>query len=220
LNLLRFHTKRIRKFDDITQIRLILLGFITILLEIIFPILGQYYGHLKITINDILIQSATIIAFFSFLKQIGMKIVKFIMDNFSFSNVFKIMILTDTLWVLGTSLFFVDPIYMLWSDLLIGTIQLPFFISFSNMLNNYITYFYNEKFTFFQEYKNELLAESGIVGLLLSMTLTFISIKLAISIFIVGMIGVIFFQIKSIHKFKKEDFKYMYKYKKSKRIKN
>jgi len=210
---IRYHIKKLRQFDDLTKFRLQLLISVTLLVDIIIPVYSQYYGLLHLGT----IQAATILAFFGILKKIGIKMINFIMDNFSFSNIFLNVIALDILWAVGTATYFISPQYMVWCDLFVSVLQLPFIWAFSNSLNNYITYFHSEKYTNFQNYKNDILAEVGIIGLVISIILTYIGIKIAIITFIFGMLFNAFFQIKNFKLFRQNDFKYMYNYKKNRR---
>jgi len=216
MGLIKYHIKKLKIFDEITKYRLILLGLITIAVEMILPVLSQYYYLLKINT----IEAASIIALFSILKKIGQKLVKYIMNNFSFSKIFLIIIIFDFLWTIGTSFYFINKNIMIWLDLIIGTIQLPFIIAFSMNLNNYIMFFYKNSYVNFQNYKNDVLAESALLGLILSFSLSLISLKLIIILFLIIMSCVFIFQINIYNKFKKYDFKYMYNYKKFQKVKN
>jgi len=216
MGIIKYHIKKLKIFDEITKYRLILLGLITIAVEMILPVLSQYYYLLKINT----IEAASIIALFSILKKIGQKLVKYIMNNFSFSKIFLIIIIFDFLWTIGTSFYFINKNIMIWLDLIIGTIQLPFIIAFSMNLNNYIMFFYKNSYVNFQNYKNDVLAESALLGLILSFSLSLISLKLIIILFLIIMSCVFIFQINIYNKFKKYDFKYMYNYKKFQKVKN
>ena len=214
VGLINYHKKKLNQFDYITKIRLILLTNIIILMEIITPIYSQYYYILGIGA----IPAATIIAMFDFIKTIFIKLVKKIMLNISFSNIYKILMFMDLAWAITVLTYFLDPqkpIVMLWVDLILGIIQTPFSIAFGNGLNNYINYFYSNLYSKFQNYRMDILAEAGILGLILSIVLSYISIKLAIVIFSIGMFINFLFQLKTLKEFKKYDFKYMYRYKKS-----
>jgi len=216
MGLIKYHIKKLKQFDEITKYRLIMLGLITLSVEMILPVLSQFYYLLKFNT----IEAASIIAFFSILKKIGQKLVKYIMNNFSFSKIFLIIIIFDFLWTIGTSFYFINKALMAWFDLIIGTLQLPFIIAFSMNLNNYIMFFYKNSYVNFQNYKNDVLAESALIGLLLSFSLSLFSLKLVVFLFMFLMICVFIFQINIYNKFKKYDFKYMYNYKKFQKVKN
>jgi hypothetical protein len=209
--LLKFHIKRLNYFDEITRFRLILLAIITFLMEIIFPVMSQFYGHLSFGS----LEAATIIGIFAFFKQVGAKLVNYILNRFSFSKLFLIVVILDLLWVISTITFFINPIYMIWGDMIISTIQIPFIWAFSTALSNYINYFYPDDFTMFQNYRNDLMAEVGIAGIIFSIILTYISLKVTVIVFEIGMLITFIFQIKYYKRFKKYDFRYMYRYKKS-----
>ena len=217
IGFIKFHQKNLRKFDEITRFRLIILGFINVLFAFFFPIMAQYYSLLELNVNDIIIHSATIIAIFGIIKTFGQKMVKTISDKMSFSSIFLTIIILDIIMSIGVGMYYVSPKIMIWVDMVVGAIQLPFYMTYSNALNNYITYFYKETFTNFQNYKADLDAESRLLGLILAGILTFISVKLAIGVFVVGMILLSLWQLRYYSMFKKYDFRYMYNYYKNKR---
>ena len=211
IGIIKYHIKRINQFDEITQFRLKSLIIVTLLVDLIIPIYSQYYNLLKIGT----IEAATILAFFGILKKIGTKLTIFVMNNFSFSNIFLGVIITDILWILSSLTYFISPQCMVWSDLFVSVLQLPFLFAFSNSLNNYINYFYPKKYTLFQNYENDIFAEIGILGLIFSVILTSISIGLTIIVFSIGMFFNTIYQIKNFNLFKKYNFRYMFNYKKS-----
>lgn len=212
---IRFHKKRLKKFDEITKFRLIVLAYINILMAFIWPIMVQFYSYLEVNINDFIIHTATIISVFGILKTFGEKMVKTISNNFSFSRIFLIIIILDVFMGIGILFYFVSIKTMLWIDLCISTIQLPFFLAYSNSLNNYLTYFQKEDFTFFQNYRADLNAETRLLGLILAGIITLLSIKIAILIFVCGILILSVYQFSYYKMFKKYDFKYLLNYKRN-----
>jgi hypothetical protein len=141
-----FHIKNINYFDEVTRIRLILLAGITLLTQILFPVLSQFMYLLETPT----VAAATIIGVFALFKTLGMKFVKMIQYNLSFSNIFLAVIIFDILWIISSATYFISPKIMIWADSILGVFHVPFLWAFSNSLNNYITYFFNDTYTKFQ----------------------------------------------------------------------
>ena len=217
IGFIKFHQKHLKRFNEIIRFRLIVLGYINILMSFLYPVMAQFYSLLKLTVNDIVIHSATIIAIFGIIKTFGEKTVKLISDKMSFSSIFVSIVILDILITIGIGFFYISPKYMIWIDMILSAIQFPFFIAYSNSLNNYINYFYPKDLTNFQNYRADLNAETRLLGLILSVILTFISIKIAVGVFVIGMISLSLWQLKYINMFKKYDFRYMINYYKSKK---
>ena len=209
IGIFRYHIKNLNEFDEITAFRLKILAFINILFAFIGPILAQYYNLLSV----LTFAAATIIAMFGILKTIGEKFVKFINDTTSFSKLFLIISILDLLYATSILIYFISPRYMIWVEMIIGTIHLPFFLAYSNALNNFINYFHHNSFTKFQNYRTNLNAESSLIGLILAIVLTMISIKLTIIVFSIGLFSLSIYQFFKYKMFKKYDFKYMWHYK-------
>jgi len=215
MKFINFHIKKLNKFDEVTKIRLILLAAILILISLITPVISSLYYLLNIKFDNYIIESVTIISAIGFLKNIGLKFIKHIMNNISFSNIYKILIGFDILWGFSSLLYFYNPVYFIWVDSIISMIHATFLMAFSNSLSNYMTYFNADKYTMFQNYRNDLMSEFTILGMVLSIIFTLISIKLDIMMFFIGIILLAFYQIKFIKVFEKYDFKYMLRYKRA-----
>ena len=211
IKVIKFHIKKLKRFDEITSFRLKSLAAINVLFALIGPLLAQYYNLLSL----FAIQAASVIAFFGILKTVAQKFVRYLNSNTSFSILFKILVFIDIFYALGILLYFVNVKYMIWFEMISVVIQLPFLMAYSNALNNFITYFYKDSFTEFQNYRADLNAESSLLGLILSIILSLISIKLLVIVFSIGLLSLSFYQLRHIKDFEKYDFKYMYRYKKS-----
>ena len=217
MKIIQYHIDNLNKFDEITKFRLIITGLTNVLFTFLYPILAGYYNLLEIKVGDVLFVSATIIAMFSILKTLGMKFVKYISDKISFSNIFLICIIMDILLGIEITLYFVSIKLTIWVEMILSVMQIPFTIAYNNSLNNYINYFYKSSLTNYQNYRTDLSAESSLLGLVLASITTLFSIKLAIIIFIVGILLLSMYQLKYYKVFKKYDFKYMLRYHKAKR---
>ena len=214
------HLNNLNNFDKITKIRLVLMATVIVITSLIFPVISSLYYLFHLNIGSIAIESATIISAFVFVKNIGIKLVEKILDKLSFSKIFTYTIVLDIMWGALTLLYFYNKVYFLWFDAILGMFQAVFLIAFGTALNNYMTYFHNDQYTSFQNYRNKLVAEATMLGTFLSIVVTALSIKVAVIIFSISMIAIGVFEIGFINEFKKYDFKYMLKYKKSLREQN
>jgi len=217
INLIKFHRKRLTQFDEITRIRLILLAWVSILTALIIPVISSLYYLLSIHFDNYIIESATILSIIAFIENFGLKLVKKVMNTFSFSNIFLILIFFDIIWGFIGLLWFYDKTLFVWFDSILVMVHAVFVMAFGYSLNNYITYFHNEKYTLFQEYRNDLMAEASIIGTALSVILNGISTKIDILFFSGGIFILAFYQFKYLKIFKKYDFRYMYRYMKSRK---
>ena len=214
IGFIKYHIKRLNKFDEITKFRLLLLAYILIIIEIIMPVLGQL-KHL-LSIDKYQIEAATIIALFSMLATFGQKIVKYIQKTTSFSNIYRTLVVFDILWALSSLTYFINPVLMIWIDSILALIHGTFQIAFTQSLNNYITYFKNENYTNFQNYRNDIVSEFALIGTLLSIIISYLGgIEWNIIVFSISMLMFNMFQIRNWNIFEKYDFKYMLRYHKN-----
>jgi hypothetical protein len=206
---INWHIKNLNKFDEITKFRLICLGIITILLNLYSPVLSEYKYLLDLTINHKLIAASTIIGILSLIQIIGEKFVPYIINNTKFSVIYKWYVILTFLFGISSLLYFYDKKLFIFVDSIIGIFSSIILILYSQVLTNYMSYFHHKSFTKFQNYRTHLLVEASVIGLSLSIFLSFLSNKLNVFVFFFGMMAYCFFLIKNWNKMDKYDFIYL-----------
>ncbi len=210
----KYHSKRLNKLDEVTRFRVITLSVFIVLGAVISPIYMQYFHLLNISINDITITAASIIAFFGLAREISLKFINYVMKRTKPSMILTYMISIVILYIISNTLYFYNIKIMLWMDMFLGVISVLMFSVYNSILNNYIVYFHKDTYTFFQDYRNSINAEAGILGGLLSLALNAIDVKYGV-LFAIGLgTWLMIYQIRNIAILKKYDFRYMLNYKK------
>jgi len=214
-NFIDNHKKNYLYFDEVTRVRLLNAGFGIFIINIIIPVVSQYYYLLKVNVGDYIIPAATIIGAIGFAKSVAGKFNEKILKSFSFSNLFIITICFDIMFNISALLYFVSLKWFIWTDAIIAIFSIVFGIAFMNALNNYVTYFQPEKYTKLQNYRTSLWADATIGGTIVSIILTAISIKLAVIVAIIFGLVTTLYMLTQINKFVDMNFKFMLRYHKS-----
>ena len=206
--------KRFNEFSEVTKFRLISFAMFMFGMELILSVLVQLQGQ-YLKIESWHIEAATILGIVFIFKELGQKLIPYIMANMKLSYIFKVLIILDFIWAIGTLFYFYNITYMIWFDTMLGMFHTIFVVAYSFSLNNYIVYFENDKYSKFQNFRNELGINVSLVALSLSVVLSAISISFNIIAFLIVMFGFVLYRIININIFDKNDFKYLLNYKKS-----
>jgi len=220
INFINFHIKNLNKFDEITRIRLIVMGISFFIMEMFIPIVTEFKGKfLYIEFNNKIIYPATIIAILGIAKTIAEKGIPYLLDHTSFVAIFKLKITIEVLMLFSLFLFFIDKRFFVFVDSIMGILLSIVIIIYSSTLTNYISFFHNTNFANFQNYRFHLIAETTLVGLSTSALLSYIDKNLNIIFAIILFTFLIIYEIRKIESFKKMNFRYMFMYHKNKKMK-
>ena len=164
-------------FDKVTRFRLINAFIIDAGMNLLYPVLAD----LKVEYLVSLIISA-----FMIIETIAVKTNRYFIDNFSLSTMYKISIFAHINFTLVAGLYFWNPLYMIYGDMIAAIIDVSIFSAFSIMLTNYLTNNYPESMNEFQIVRNSIWADGILVGLTTVTTITyFFGNSVAIILFII-----------------------------------
>ena len=165
------------KFDKVTRFRLINAFIIAAGMNLLYPVLADLKGEYLV---------AWIISAFMIIETIAVKTNRYFIDNFSLSTMYKMSIFAHINFTLVAGLYFWNPLYMIYGDMIAAIIDVSIFSSFSIMLNNYLTNNYPESMNEFQIVRNSIWADGILVGLTTVTAITyFFGNSVAIILFII-----------------------------------
>ena len=165
------------KFDKVTRFRLINAFIIAAGMNLLYPVLADLKGEYLV---------AWIISAFMIIETIAVKTNRYFIDNFSLSTMYKISIFAHINFTLVAGLYFWNPLYMIYGDMIAAIIDVSIFSAFSIMLTNYLTNNYPESMNEFQIVRNSIWADGILVGLTTVTTITyFFGNSVAIILFII-----------------------------------
>ena len=165
------------KFDKVTRFRLINAFIIAAGMNLLYPVLADLKGEYLV---------AWIISAFMIIETIAVKTNRYFIDNFSLSTMYKISIFAHINFTLVAGLYFWNPLYMIYGDMIAAIIDVSIFSAFSIMLTNYLTNNYPESMNEFQIVRNSIWADGILVGLTTVTAITyFFGNSVAIILFII-----------------------------------
>ena len=165
------------KFDKVTRFRLINAFIIAAGMNLLYPVLADLKGEYLV---------AWIISAFMIIETIAVKTNRFFIDNFSLSTMYKISIFAHINFTLVAGLYFWNPLYMIYGDMIAAIIDVSIFSAFSIMLTNYLTNNFPESMNEFQIVRNSIWADGILVGLTTVTLVTyFFGNSVAIILFII-----------------------------------
>ena len=165
------------KFDMVTRYRLIN-AFITAAgMNLLYPVLADLKGEYLV---------AWIISAFMILETLAVKTNRYFTENFSLSKIYKLSIFAHINFTIVASLYFWNPLYMIYGDMVAAIVDVSIFSAFSIALNNYLTNNYPESMNEFQIVKNSIWADGILIGLFTVTTITyFFGNSVAIVVFLI-----------------------------------
>jgi hypothetical protein len=165
------------KFDIVTRYRLTNAFLIAAGMNLLYPVLADLKGEYLV---------AWIISAFMIIETLAVKTNRYFVDNFSLSLIYKLSVLAHINFTLVAVLYFWNPLYMIYGDMIAAIIDVSIFSSFSIMLNNYLTNNYPESMNEFQIVRNSIWADGILLGLFIVTAITyFFGNSVAIILFII-----------------------------------
>lgn len=169
--------KKLKDFDRVTRYRLINAFIIAAGMNLLFPVLADLKGEYLV---------AWVISAFMILETLAVKTNRYFIENFSISQIYKLSIFAHINFTLVAALYFWNPLYMIYADMIAAIIDVSIFSAFSIMLNNYLTNNYPESMNEFQIVKNSIWADGILIGLFVVTAITyFFGNSIAIAIFLI-----------------------------------
>jgi len=201
---------KLKHFSGITKFRLLALGSIIIMFDMYVPILT----YLKAQYLDLLdIKPQTWIGIFAFLMILARYYSSKLVNFLRISTLFKLLLFSHFLGVVVSLLYFKNVTLMIYLESALGIIELPILDAYGLALGNYMIYFENDKYEFFQEYRMKIIVYSGLIGSGLSILITyFFSIGISVAIFAIFYILIWLWFFSKIKLFKENDNAYRYRY--------
>ena len=185
---------KLKGFDKFTRFRLINAFIVAIGINLIIPILSDLKGEYLVS---------WIISIFLILETISVKTNRYFVDTFSISELYKISIFAHLSFTLVAILYFWNPLYMIYADMITAILDVSIFSAFSIKLNNYLTNNYPDSMSEFQIVRNSIYADGILLGLSI---VTILSYLFGNSIVVI--IFVIFNTIFSVYLIKNWNFYY------------
>ena len=168
---------KLKGFDTFTRFRLINSFIIAIGINLIIPILSDLKGEYLVS---------WVISLFLILETISVKTNRYFVANFSISKLYKISIFAHLSFTLVAALYFWNPLYMVYADMITAIIDVSIFSALSIKLNNYLTDNYPDSMSEFQIIRNNIYADGILLGLSIVTILSYLfGNSIAIIIFII-----------------------------------
>ena len=165
------------KFDKVTRFRLINAFIIAAGMNLLYPVLADLKGEYLV---------AWVISAFMIIETLAVKTNRYFVDNFSLSLIYKLSIIAHINFTLVAGLYFWNPLYMIYGDMIAAILDVSIFSAFSIMLNNYLTNNYPESMNEFQIVRNSIWADGILLGLFTVTAITyFFGNSVAIILFII-----------------------------------
>ena len=165
------------KFDKVTKFRLINAFLIAAGMNLLYPVLADLKGEYLV---------AWVISAFMIIETLAVKTNRYFVDNFSLSLIYKLSIIAHINFTLVAGLYFWNPLYMIYGDMIAAILDVSIFSAFSIMLNNYLTNNYPESMNEFQIVRNSIWADGILLGLFTVTAITyFFGNSVAIILFII-----------------------------------
>ena len=165
------------KFDMVTRYRLINAFIIAAGMNLLYPVLADLKGEYLV---------AWIISAFMIIETLAVKTNRYFTENFSLSKIYKLSIFAHINFTIVASLYFWNPLYMIYGDMVAAIVDVSIFSAFSIALNNYLTNNYPESMNEFQIVKNSIWADGILIGLFTVTTITyFFGNSVAIVVFLI-----------------------------------
>ena len=169
--------KKLKDFDAVTRYRLINAFIIAAGMNLLYPVLADLKGEYLV---------AWIISAFMILETLAVKTNRYFTENFSLSKIYKLSIFAHINFTVVAALYFWNPLYMIYGDMIAAILDVSIFSAFSIMLNNYLTDNYPESMNEFQIVKNSIWADGILIGLFTVTTITyFFGNSVAIVVFLI-----------------------------------
>lgn len=169
--------KKLKQFDTVTRFRLINAFIIAAGMNLLYPVLADLKGEYLV---------AWIISAFMILETLAVKTNRYFTENFSLSKIYKLSIFAHINFTIVAALYFWNPLYMIYGDMIAAILDVSIFSAFSIMLNNYLTNNYPESMNEFQIVKNSIWADGILIGLFTVTTITyFFGNSVAIVVFLI-----------------------------------
>jgi hypothetical protein len=186
---------------------------ILIIVEVTVPSITQLQGT-YLHISSLGIIPATILAGVGIIKLFAQKFSKTVLYTTKPSVIFKSYVIISSLWIPSEFLYFYDPQIMIWVYTILGIVDGFIMFIYSTTLGNFMVFFEQNKYTRFQNYKNDILTELGLIGAILSFIISFQFGIGGVIIFSTCTVGLFFsyYTIKNFYILDKYDFAYMLKY--------
>lgn len=169
--------KKLKDFDAVTQYRLINAFIIAAGMNLLYPVLADLKGEYLV---------AWIISAFMIIETLAVKTNRYFIENFTLSKIYKLSIFAHINFTIVASLYFWNPLYMIYGDMVAAIVDVSIFSAFSIALNNYLTNNYPESMNEFQIVKNSIWADGILIGLFTVTTITyFFGNSVAITVFLI-----------------------------------
>lgn len=174
----RFNTvQHIYKFDKVTKFRLLNAFIFAIGFNLFVPILLDLKGEYL---------AAWAISAFMIGEQLAVKTNRYMVENFSISELYKMGIAIHIVFIISALTYFINPLYMVIIDGFITIIVMAVFGAESIKLNNYLTDNYPDMMSEFQIIRNNIWADALLIGLFITTVITyFFSINVGLICFII-----------------------------------
>lgn len=171
------YINQFNKFDRVTRFRLINAFLIAAGMNLLYPVLADLKGEYL---------TAWIISAFMIIETLAAKTNRYFIDNFSLSRMYKISVFAHINFTLVAALYFWNPLYMIYGDMIAAIVDVSVFSAFSIMLTNYLTDNFPESMNEFQIVRNSIWADGILIGLSIVTAVTyFFGNSVAIILFII-----------------------------------
>jgi len=174
---LKNYFNRFKIFDPITEFRIINTIFVAMGMALLVPVIISLKG---------IYFAAWLIGTFSIIQTLTVKSNSYIVEKVSIRAMFRLGIYIHFAYI-GMSLFyFISPEIMLWTDSILGIVEVALFSAFSISLNNYITDEHPRDMSKFQIIRNSVWADGYLIGLFTVTLVTYFgTIGQAVILFII-----------------------------------
>ena len=168
--------KDLYKFDEITQFRLINTFLFAISFNLILPVLMDLRGELL---------TSTLITFILIVTTLAVKINKYIIENFTLSEIYKLGNFSHILFFSAGFIYYWNQLYFVYADSFFAIVEVAIFSSYTIKLNVYLADNYADTVGDFHVFRNSIFADGTLIGLFIVwMTSYFSGNTLSVTVFI------------------------------------
>ena len=153
---------KIKNFDKVTSFRLYNLIFVVLIQQVSLPVLIKLRGLL----------SERNITLFIVASNLAVKTNKYMVKNFTLSQLYKIGVIVQLITNIMYSVYFYDKTLFIYFDFTLGVFDVIVFYSYSVKLDVYLTDNFPASVEEYRIYRNNLMANMVLLGLFIFFMLT------------------------------------------------
>jgi len=143
------------RFDEVTRYRLENAFIFALIIGLTMPVFSNLKGLLSVTVLSVI----------AILSKLIMKTNDWFDKKFTLSQIYKMGIILNIMFVISTCVYFYSPKIMIFLDSVLSVLEFGIYSVYSIKLNQYLTSEHPENFRDFQKVRNATWADGTLLGL-------------------------------------------------------